>query len=339
MATITRFPFVRHLRTTATSYAELRRAGRVTAGGPGASFWFRPLDAALSEVPVDDREQDVLVRLRTADLQEVSVPGTVTYRFTDPALSASRVDFSVDTASGAWQGEPLETVGAMVHGATVTAVGASLLGLDLLGALRADPAELGADVAGHLRTDPRLASIGVEVIGVRFGLIRPEPDVERALQTPAREQIQQQADSATYERRARAVEREAAIGENELANQIELARRREHLIAQQGANARREAQDAAAADAVEVEALAARTRALAEAQAEGERALGTARADAERARLDAHRDAPREVLLALAVTELSQHLPEIDQLVVTPDLVSGLLARLTSGVPATALEG
>lgn len=51
------------------------------------------------------------------------------------------------------------------------------------------------------------------MIGIRFALLRPEPEVERALQLPAREQVQQEADKATFERRALAVER-AAVGEN-----------------------------------------------------------------------------------------------------------------------------
>jgi hypothetical protein len=69
------------------------------------------------------------------------------------------------------------------------------------------------------------------VIGTRVVALRPEPDVEKALQTPARELLQQETDRATHERRALAVERERAIAENELQNQIELARREEQLVA------------------------------------------------------------------------------------------------------------
>ena len=54
------------------------------------------LDVYKRQVPVDDREQAVLVRVRTTDLPEVSVPGTVTFRFADPAAAASRVDFDID---------------------------------------------------------------------------------------------------------------------------------------------------------------------------------------------------------------------------------------------------
>ncbi len=137
------------------------------------------------------------------------------------------------------------------------------------------------------------------MIDVRVVAIRPEPEVEKALQTPAREQVQQEADRATFERRALAVERERAIGENELQNQIELARREEQLVAQRGANARRAGRGAAAADRIETEAQAAREERLTQAQAEARRALGEADAAAEAARLAAYRDLPEAVLTGL----------------------------------------
>jgi regulator of protease activity HflC (stomatin/prohibitin superfamily) len=90
VATITTFPFFTHLRSTATMHVLHRARGQLRHNAPGAAFWFRPMSAAISEVPVDDREQPVLVTIRTADLQQVSAPGTVTYRFVDPALAATQ---------------------------------------------------------------------------------------------------------------------------------------------------------------------------------------------------------------------------------------------------------
>lgn len=329
MATITRFPFIRHLRGSATTHVERLVNGQPREAGVGAAFWFRPLTASISEIPVDDREQETLVRVRTSDLQEVTAPATLTYRFADPARAAARVDFSVNLDTGRWLESPLESVGAMLHGAAAAAVTSALSGQCLREVLVRDVAEL-ADVAlGALRADERLSAIGVEVVGIRFALLRPEPEVERALQLPAREQVQQEADRATFERRALAVEREAAIGENELTNQIELARRQEQLIAQKGANARREAEDAARADAVRVQAEAERAATLAEANAASTRLLGAAEADAESAKLTAYGAAGRDVLLALALREMAANLPNVDQLVLTPDLITGVLGRLT----------
>lgn len=331
MATITRYPFAAHLRSTTTMHVHHLAGGRVRHSGPGASFWFRPMSAAISEVPVDDREQSVLVPVRSADLQQLSAAGVVTYRFADPVLAATRVDFAVDVAKGVWLRTPLETVGGMIHGAAAAAVTSTLAGLDLRAALATPPAELATRVTAALAVDERLTAVGVEVVGVRFGLLRPEPDVERALQTPAREVIQQEADRATFERRAVAVEREAAIGQNELASRIDLEARRERLVAQQGANDRREAEEKAAAQAVGVRAEAERTTALAEASAQALRLTGAAEAEAERARLAAYEQASPAVLLALAAREAAGNLPHVDQLVLTPDLLSGVLARLTAG--------
>lgn len=59
--------------------------------------------------------------------------------------------------------------------------------------------------------------------------------------------------------------------------------------------------------------------------------VGAAEAEAERARLAAYRELDPATLLALAARELAGGLPQIGTLNLTPDLVTGLLARLTAG--------
>lgn len=166
------------------------------------------------------------------------------------------------------------------------------------------------------------------MVAVRVVAIRPEAEVERALRTPAREQIQQEADRATYERRAVAVERERAIAENELASQIELARREEQLVDQRGTNARREAEEKAAADGVRTEAEAARKVRLARADAEAARETGAARAEAQAAWLRVHGEVDPATLHALAATRLAENLPRIESVTLSPDVLTGLLTRL-----------
>jgi uncharacterized membrane protein YqiK len=176
---------------------------------------------------------------------------------------------------------------------------------------------LRARIEAGLRDDERLAEIGVFVAGVRVGPVRPDPDLERALGTPARELVQQEADRATFERRALAVESERAIAENELDSQIQLARQEEQLIAQRGLNDQRQTEDAAAAARIETGA-----------RAEGIRAIGEAEAEAEQQHLSAYRELPPPILLGLALKELAANLPEIERLTITPDLVTDALTRL-----------
>src|SRR5260221_2083008 len=54
MADIAAFPLVHHLRGGPTTYVRHSKSGRVRHEGVAQSFWFQPLSATLSEVPVDD---------------------------------------------------------------------------------------------------------------------------------------------------------------------------------------------------------------------------------------------------------------------------------------------
>jgi regulator of protease activity HflC (stomatin/prohibitin superfamily) len=328
MADIARYPLVRHLRGSATTHIEQIRNGRTIRAGVGASFWFRPLSAVLNEVPVDDRELPLMFHARTSDFQDVTVQATVTYRVTDPATAAGRIDFSIDPGTGLWRSTPLDQVASLLTESAQQYAIDLLATVDLTAAMAGGVGPVRSAIAEGLASDARLAATGIAVVGVRVVAVRPEPEVEKALRTPTREQVQQDADRATFERRAVAVERERAIGENELQTQIELARREEQLVAQRGANARREAEENAAAGMVATEAEARRTVALAEARAEGTRLAGVAQGQAETARVAAYRDVSEAVLLALAVKELAANLPKIETLVLSPDLVTKALAQL-----------
>jgi regulator of protease activity HflC (stomatin/prohibitin superfamily) len=352
MADVTRRLFLRHLRGAPTSWVRHQVGGRVRREGVGLSFWYRPLTAVLSEVPVDDRELPLLFHAHTADFADVTVQATVTYRVADPALAASRLDFSIDPRTGRARARPLDQV------ATLLAELAQQPALDLLARVPLAGALTGIApvreaVSATLRDEPRLTDIGVTVVSARVVAIRPEPELERALQTPTREAVQVESDRATYARRAQAVEQERGIAENELQNRIELARREQQLVEQHGANARRkaeldaDAELAAAQGRAEREKLAdaaaaGRTRVLASAEAEKDRTLATARADgvrvvglaeaeAESAKLAAYAQLPPEVLRTLAVKEFAGRLPEIGQLTITPDVITDLLARLAPG--------
>jgi regulator of protease activity HflC (stomatin/prohibitin superfamily) len=334
MAEIRRYPFLHHLRSDTTAHIQHLRNGRVRHAGPGLAFWFRPRTAALSEIPLDDREQALLFHARTTDFQDVTVQATVNYRVVDPSLAATRVDFGISPVTGGWNAMPLETLGGLLTELAQQPALAQLATMTMTDALARGLAPVRDGVAAALADDPRLAERGLAVTDVRVVAIRTDPDIERALQTDTRERVQQDADRATFERRALAVERERAIAENELHNQIELARREEELVERQGQNARRRATEKAAADRIAAEAAAGERRLAAEADAEAVRVTGAARGEAEAARLAAYRDVDQAVLLGLALRELAENLPGIDHLTITPDLLAPVLARLGASAPA-----
>ena len=80
MAEIKRFPILRHLRSEPTSHVLHYRGGRLRREGPGLAFWFRQIDTAIAEVPIDDRELPFLFHARSGDFQELTVQGAINFR-------------------------------------------------------------------------------------------------------------------------------------------------------------------------------------------------------------------------------------------------------------------
>ena len=325
MATIRRFGVLSQLRSEASHYVIRFRNGRPRQSGRGLVFWFRPETASISELPMDDREMTLFVRGRSADFQAVAVQGSIGWHVADPERLAARVDFSLDLRTGRLQGEPIERIEARIAGLANQTVLQFLGSAPVRALLDAGPEALRAQVQAALGTEPSLAEIGIAVVSVRLTNLAPSSELERALQTPTYEALQQKADEATFARRAVAVEKERAIAENELATRTELARREALLIAEEAQNARNRAQARAEAEGIE-----------AGAEAERIRVVDGARTEAERARVAIYRDVAPGTLLGLAAQSLAGKLDTIEHVNVTPDLLATLLGefRRPTGLPA-----
>jgi hypothetical protein len=310
MADIAPHPFIRHFRSEPTAYVLRYRRGRLVAEGTGLAFWFRPLHAAVAELPVDDRELPFLFTVRSADFQELTVQGAISFRVADPKRLTDRVDFTIDLRTGRWREAPLEQVAALLSQLAQQFVIDELARHGLQAALTRGVAPLRERIAAGLGAEPALAELGLDVVAVRVAAVAPTADVEKALSRPTHEAIQQAADEATFARRALAVEKERAISENELQNRIELARREEQLVQQDGANQRLRAQE----------------------EADTHELVQGARLRVERERAEIQGAMPPAVLLALALRELAGQLGQIEHLTITPDLVAPLLERLSRTV-------
>lgn len=316
MATIRNLGFIAQLRSEASNHVIRYRNGRPRQNGRGLVFWFVPQTASIAEIPMDDREMTLFVKGRSQDFQTVSVQGTIGWHVVDPERLAERIDFSIGLGTGKLQGEPVEKIEARVTGIANQAVLQHLAQGPVRALLDAGPEPLREKVALVLAADPALAEIGIAVVSVRLTNLAPSSELERALQTPTFEALQQKADEATFERRALAVEKERAIAENELVTRTELARQEKLLISEEAENARNRATGIAEAGQVEAAAEADRIRTI-----EG------AKADGERQRIAVYRDLPPAILLGLAAQELAGKLKTIDHVNVTPDLLATVLGE------------
>ncbi|MBD3728873.1 MAG: band 7 protein [Sphingomonadales bacterium] len=327
MAMITNFGPLARLRSDASQHVIRWNNGRRKMSGRGLVFWFRPDNASLAEIPLDDREMTLFVKGRSADFQDVTVQGMLGWHVAQPELVADRIDFTIAPRTGRYNARPVESIETRLSGIAAQVVIDYLAQASVRQLLDAGIEPLRALLAAAFAGDPALAEIGIEIVSVRLANLAPSSELERALQTPTFEALQQKADEASYERRALAVEKERAIAENELANRTELARREKQLIAEEAQNARNRAEGEAQAQLVEAEAQAARIRTVEQA-----------RAEAEQAHMAVYRDLPANVLIGLAARDLATKLDKIEHVSITPDTLAGLLRELgavrAAGLPA-----
>jgi hypothetical protein len=177
------------------------------------------------------------------------------------------------------------------------------------------------------------------IVGVQVDSVAPSAELEKALQTPTREALQQKADEAGFARRALAVEKERAIRENEMATELEMAKRQESLIEQQGANRMRKVQRAAESEMAQTaasierdhlvaDAEAAQTRKRAEGKAAATRVMGEATADAERLRVELWEKASARTQMGMAMQELARHIKRIGHLNITPNVLGDAFKQM-----------
>ena len=350
MAQIFRFLFTRHLRSDPSHHVLHFRHGKLVRSGRGVAYWFMPLAASIAEVPCDDRDQAFVFHARSADYQDVTTQGVITYRVVDPEKLALRVDFSIDVARGVWKQSPLEQIGQLLTQLAQQFAWEYVAHAPVRDVLAEGMDQVSERIRAGFAAHAPLAEMGLAIVAVRITGVAPSAELEKALQTPTRESIQQQADEATFQRRALAVEKERAIQENELQSKIELAKREELLIGQQGANEKRLAREKTEAEAIQAEAAASRKRLEAAvdadaariaaeagaaglrlqsgADADGIRLVQQAKVEAERARIEIYRELPSQVLLGLAARRFAGKLQRIDHLNLGGDALGGALSDL-----------
>jgi regulator of protease activity HflC (stomatin/prohibitin superfamily) len=350
MAHINRFLFYRHLRAEPNQCVLHYRNGRLARSGAGLAYWFLPLSAAVAQVPVEDVQTTFVLHERSSDVQEITVQVTLTYRIADPLKAAQRVNFSISLGSGAWIEQPLQRLNSLWANWSRHPVRARLIEMDVVDIVRT-----GADVTREaleeaLRGNSAIEEMGLTLVSVQIDQVAPTPELEKALQTPTREEIQQKADEATFQRRALAVEKERAIKENELQTEIELARRQEELIRQEGANRMLDMQQEAERqrfeteaqverDALSAQGKADRMRLIAGAEAQAKQQLLAVETEAEARKVEIWRDAPPAVSFGLAAQRFADKVETINHLNLTPDLLGDALQRLLLGSETASLPG
>jgi regulator of protease activity HflC (stomatin/prohibitin superfamily) len=311
----------RYLKTPATTYVLLTRNGKIERQGVGLSFYYFAPTSVIALVPVSSVDVPFAFSEVSADFQDVTVQGMLTYRIQDAVKVASLLDYTVDIWQRYKSDDPSKLGERLVQAAQTGA--RSFIQSRPLRSVLVTSNELVESVAGALRAAATITQLGIEILDVAIASLKPDPEMTKALQAQAREQLLREADRAIYERRNTSVELERTIRENELNTEIAVAQKRQQV---------RETE-------MQAEIVVEQKRsALVESRVENERKEAEARGAALRAILDPVRDVDWHTLVAMqgsvrsetfissAFEQLAKNAERIGQLNISPDLLSTLLS-------------
>jgi hypothetical protein len=280
--------FIQYFKGEPSTHVIRYRNGKIVASGEGANFWYMPLNTSVAAVPIVSQEAQFLFTETTADYQEVSIQGTVTYRITDPLLVASRLNFTIDPTTSRFTSEDpdklVQRIVNLIQGQTRSKVNA----LSLEAAIT-KVHSLAIGVFQEIVDNDSIAQLGIALENLHFTALKATPEMQKALEADYREGLQQRADQAIYARRAAAVSEERHIRQSELNTEVELENRRKDLV---------------------------------DTQARNNLTLAEAEAKAEELKLNPYSTMPPQALVALALKEWAGNVGNIENLSITPDLLT-----------------
>jgi hypothetical protein len=304
-----------------TTYVIHYHNGRVRREGPGLAFWYFQPSSTIVAVPLASRDVPFAFSDVTEDFQPVTIQGQLTYRVVEPRRLAELLDYSIRVTGHHISDDPEKLPERLVQTAQIVA--RSVIQRRTLRDALVNSETIVGEALAALRTSEPVRMLGVEILSLTILAIKPTPEMARALEAPARENLQRESDEAIYARRNASVEQERRIKESELQTEIAVQEKQRQI---------RETQMA-----TEI-AIEERRSALIERRSENERRDADARGYALRATLEPVRDVDWRTLMAvsaggtdpklmvaLAFRELAENAAKIGEVNVTPDLLKSLI--------------
>jgi regulator of protease activity HflC (stomatin/prohibitin superfamily) len=285
-----------------TDYIQRYTSGAVRREGMGLAFYYWHFNTQVVAVPTTSRDVDFLFNEITGNFQEVTLQGQMTYRIDEPKKAAALLNLRIDPDKYTYATDDLNTLAQKIINVVRIETRSEVERRTLAEVLR-DSRAIAKEVEQRVREAAVLHPLGVELLSLFFLSARPNPEVAKALEAQAREELLRQADEAIYARRGAAVDEERKIKEKQLESDKALEQQRQALIELQGANALKEAENCGLA--MEKEAQY--------------------RARASEVELAVLRAFEPRALLAIALRDLGRNAGKVGNLTITTEMLASLL--------------
>jgi regulator of protease activity HflC (stomatin/prohibitin superfamily) len=336
---------LKYIKADPSTHLMLFKKGNVIQEGVGVSFFYYAPSSSLVAIPSNSKELPFVFRLQTADFQELSLQGQITYRIEKPREAAKMLNFTIEP-TGQYVSDDPKKLDERVQRAVQVLLRNHIESMTLKNASTC-ARQLTLDLKQGLGSIDAITSLGVGITDVSLTAIKPTPETGKALEAEIRESLLKEADSAIYARRLASIEQEKSVKESELETEKAIQKKQQDLEAskleavrlrkQQQFKINQETIQAQIEDEKQLEQLvtinAANERARGDVQAYKIQVQMQAyqNIDIEKLKVMSMSGMKPEQLIAQAIENLTQGDNKIGNLNLSPDLLLALTSRQDGG--------
>lgn len=222
---------IKFIKTNPTDYVLLYKNGKIKKQGAGLNFFYYAPSSNVVILPVESKDTPFIFNETTNDFQAISIQGSIIYKVKDPLKLAASLNFSVNS-HGKYIGDGFEKLPLRLINLAQVILREKLKDMNLRDSLTS-AINLVEHVRNKIKSNEVLNSLGLEVLDFSILKISATPEMNRALEASARENLLKEADDAIYQRRNFAVEQERKIKENEIQTQISMEEKKRLILEEQ----------------------------------------------------------------------------------------------------------
>ena len=192
--------------------------GKIISRGEGLSFYYYAPKTSLVCVPVSSADAPFMFSETSADFQELTIQGQLTYRISDPEKTAKMLNYTINNKFMYVSDDPQRLSERLINLVLIT-VKAAIKNMSLRQAIITSD-DVAIKAYNSLCENNMVQKLGVEILSLSIAAIKPNPETAKALEAETREEILKDSDQAIFQRRNYAVEQERIIRESELNTEI-----------------------------------------------------------------------------------------------------------------------
>ncbi|MCX6081171.1 MAG: SPFH domain-containing protein [Chloroflexi bacterium] len=219
---------INYIKTSPSHYVMQYSAGKLVRSGAGLAFFYFKASTSLVVVPVGSADVPFIYNEISADFQALTIQGQLTFRIKEPQKLAQLLNYTVNGGAEKYVSEDPQKLQQRLINLLQVQLRADVQRLPLREAIYASES-IATSVFERFAGSDALTTLGVELLALSIQAIRPIPEMARALEAEAREDLLRRADQAIYDRRNSAVEQERRIKENELNTEIAVEEKKRQI--------------------------------------------------------------------------------------------------------------